>query len=241
MKWEVSIVGDARDLRQLSHSFQGDGTEVAETPTGWVLRAKELDGLPDYSKVRQRATEILRAISGAARLLLGSETALRAGALIEHRDDGTTNTVLSVDSAVVRVRGSLVSLIVTRADGTVEQHHPAEPAPAWVRLAAVDELVARALRLRDQGALEWVDLYRLFEVMESDTSVSEMVHQGWTTERAVDLFKRTANSQRAIGDKARHGKDRHAPPATPMSLGAARSLIDGVLKHWLRSKAQRTS
>jgi hypothetical protein len=63
-----------------------------------------------------------------------------------------------------------------------------------------------------------------------------MKTKGWVTNRQVDRFKRTANSQKAIGDKARHGKDPYEPPTEPLSLSEARALIDGLLKVWLDEK-----
>jgi len=236
MRWEVQIVGDALDLQVLGRSFNSAEAEIVDTPRGWMVRSQHFDDLQDYGAVRARASELLAAISGASKLILGSESSLKSGSVIEHRQDGTTNTVLSVDSARIRIRGGPVSLIVKRGDGTEEVRHPADPAPAWVKLALGNQTVARALRLR-AGPQEWVDLYRLLEVIESDVPVDEIIRRRWTSKTDLQRFKRTANSQKAVGDAARHGRDPHPAPAEPMPITEARSLLDGLLRRWLDWRA----
>jgi hypothetical protein len=53
------------------------------------------------------------------------------------------------------LRGMPVGLRITRADGSVEQHYPADPIPRWIGLAVNDQVAARALRIRARGPLDW--------------------------------------------------------------------------------------
>jgi len=95
-----------------------------------------------------------------------------------------------------------------------------------------DQVVAKALRLRNADNLDWVDLYRLYELIEND--VGRPMHQlGWASRSELDRFARTANSVAAAGDKARHGVERTHPPRKPMTFSHARELIDRIMKAWL--------
>jgi hypothetical protein len=64
------------------------------------------------------------------------------------------------------------------------------------------------------------------------------VANGWATRAAVRQFKHTANSPGAIGHEARHGVDTGQPPPTPMSLGDAKALVNGIAQRWLRTMAR---
>src|SRR6266849_8946952 len=96
---------------------------------------------------------------------------------------------------------------------------------------------AKALRLRDDDSRGWVELYRLYEVIESDIGRPVIVANGWVSDRDIGRFKHTANSVEAAGDEARHGKEETDPPARPLSLAEARTLIDRLLSGWLAFKA----
>ena len=237
MKWEVQLTGDPADLTMLSHSFSEPDMAISDANGQFVLRSTQFEPLQTADTVRNKAQEIVTAVSGTARLLLGTSQPVGVGAVFAVREDGGRNVFVLASPATLRLRGTLASLVVKRADGTVETHYPTEPGPGWVKVALQQEVVARALRLRNTGTLEWVDLYRLYEVIESDVPARAIQAKGWVTSSQIERFKRTANSQKAIGDKARHGKDPYEPPQNSMSLSEARGLIDSVLKAWLREKA----
>lgn len=237
MKWAILLTGDSADLKTLGESYNEPDLSVSDESGQFVLRSTQFDSLETAGAVRDKARELATAVSGVARLQLGALQPVEVGAVVQFREDGTENTFISPPPATLQLRGLLTSLIVRRADGTVETHYPADHGPDWVKAALQYEVVARALRLRDAGCLEWVDLYRLYEVIESDVPLNEMKAKGWVTGREIERFKRTANSQRAIGDKARYGKDPYEPPKDPLLLGKARALVDSILKYWLEEKA----
>jgi len=89
--------------------------------------------------------------------------------------------------------------------------------------------------LRNADDLDWVDMYRLYEVIQED--VGRPMHElGWASRNELERFVRTANSPDAAGDKARHGVARTDPPRKPMSLSHARELIDRIVKAGLAWK-----
>lgn len=239
MKWEVDVLGDQTDLRLLQKAFFSDEFYLSEENGKFVLRSRAFEDLNDADAVRARAVELVASLSGASRALLGAQQSLNVGGATLVREDGTRNYFLVVHPSTIRMRGMPVSLRITRADGTVEEHHPADPVRDWIDVAVKNPAVAKALRLRDSGGLDWVELYRLYEVIESDTPQSEIVRNAWATKAEIRRFKYTANSPAALGDQARHGKERSLPPIDPMDLSCARSLIGRILERWISSKVGR--
>ncbi|HHX68456.1 MAG TPA: hypothetical protein GX708_10445 [Gallicola sp.] len=116
---------------------------------------------------------------------------------------------------------------------------PADNILRWVRLGLKDKNVQKALRLYGMGNLDWVNLYRLYEVIEDDLnrySSKNVVQRGWATQKSIKRFKHTANSPGAIGDDSRHGKEYTKPPKNPMSLNEAHTLVEFIFHNWLRYK-----
>jgi hypothetical protein len=151
--------------------------------------------------------------------------------------DGKRNIFLQLEPAVLKIRGGLTSIVVTRADGKVEGHRP-YPAPKWLARALANPNAARALRLRDTDDVSWTDLYRLYEVIEAGAGgVDVIAAKGWPLKSQVRRFKHSANSITVAGNEARHGVEYTEPPADAMSLGEARSFVDGLLHRWLENGA----
>lgn len=233
MNWEVDIAGDLTDLRLLQKAFCSDDFSLTEKNGKFVLRATAFDGMNDVDEVRAKAKELVTSLSGASRALLGAQKQLEVGGVTLIRPDGTKNHFVLVEPAAISVRGLPVSVRVTKSDGSVEEHHAADPVRQWLDVAVKNPTVAKALRLRDKGGLDWVELYRLYEVIESDIPKHEIVQKSWASKKEIRLFKRTANSPAVLGDEARHGKEQYQPPANPMSIREARSLVERILRKWI--------
>lgn len=234
MEWEIVLGGPEPVLEELTHAFRDSSTRVVRTGDGFVLKSATFGDLADARQVRERAMSIVESLSGISRLLLQSAESLRIGSVVEVRPNGTRNIFVELEPEVLRISGGLVSLQVSRADGSIEERRPSDPAPAWLGKALGTPEAARALRLRDKQDLSWTDLYRLFEVVVSGAGGTQVIiDEGWASRAQLGRFKHSANSVSAAGDLARHGVEPTAPPADPMSISEARSLVDILLSRWL--------
>jgi hypothetical protein len=167
--------------------------------------------------------------------VIGAREAIVVGAVASRRvgPDGKREAItVLVGQAVSHER----ALPITVVRGT-QIHRPADPISKWLPLMTRQDLaVAKALRLRDASDLDWVDLYRIYEVIQKD--VGHLMHQlGWASRNELNRFTRTANSVAAAGDKARHGVELTVPPRKPISLAHAQELIDRIMRGWLEWKA----
>jgi len=194
MEWEVEIIGDLADLRMLSEAMRGADTTIGERDGAFILHSTKFDSLQDANDVRALAQEIVTSLSGLSRLILSTHRPIKVGHVAMVRDDGIKNVFMQLEPATIHLRASLVSISVTRADGTVEHHKPADPVGDLLEVASQDSVVAKALRLRNADDLSWVELYRIYEVVEGDASKSHIVASGWAQNSEIRRFKHTANS-----------------------------------------------
>jgi hypothetical protein len=221
----------------LADSMSGQSTSITMEADKFILRSNAFDILDVPRTVAEKAKEILAALSGATRLILGGHTSMSVSGICRVRDDGGRDIFLIAEPGTFQMRGFTPTMVVTKSDGTEEIHRPADGIPSWLALATTNDAVAKALRLYDEDSLGWVELYRLYEVIESDIGHSTILANRWASDANIRLFKHTANSVAATGDQARHGKETSTPPAKPLTLSEARTLVDALLRAWLAYKA----
>lgn len=220
----------------LADSMMGSSTSITMEANKVILRSNAFDVL-DESTVAEKANEILAALSGTTRLILGGHTSMSVGGIYRLRDDGGRDYILNAEPGTHRIRGFAPTIIMKRSNGTEEIRRPADGILSLLVLATTDNAVAKALRLRNEDSIGWVGLYRIYEVIESNMGRSAILANGWATDADIRLFKHTANSVAAAGDQARHGKETGTPPAKPLTLSEARTLVDTLLRAWLAYKA----
>ena len=237
--WEVVLAGDAADLRPLSDSFADSDPAILERDGEYVFRWSVLDGLSDATQVKAAADEQIARLSGSASLTLGAIDPIKVASVILISDDGSRNIHVFPDPVVVTFRTSVPTVQIRRADGTEEIHRPADPVKAWLAAAESSDDVARALRLFEGREHDWVELYRLLEIVEASVSRKGITDAGWATKKQLERFRRTANSLKAAGAAARHGREHTQPPPQPMPLNDARELIRRVVRQWLDTESKR--
>lgn len=238
MKWEVQLSGDEHDLRELEKSLTNDELRIIERDGQFFLETPRFSDLTTSEEVNAVTSDILPILTGAARLSLGGRTPLQISNIAKVREDGGRDIFVNLlDTIQVRATAGSVGVEITRSDGSVEVVKPSNKVPNWVNVALRNDNVAKALRLFGSNEHDWVNLYRLYEVIEADVGGIDIIaSEGWATKKAIKRFKHTANSPGAIGDSARHGKESSDPPADPMDLGEAVPLVEVILHNWLRSK-----
>ena len=149
MEWEIVLGGPELVLEELTHTFRDSSPRIVRTADGFVLTGATAADLADARQVRERATPIVESLSGISRLLLQGEESLRIASVVEVRPDGTRNFFVELEPGVLKITGGVVSLQVSRADGSIDERRPSDPAPAWLVKALDTPEAARALRLRD--------------------------------------------------------------------------------------------
>jgi hypothetical protein len=236
--WVVQLAGDATDLAALAQSLTGKDMNVSHDGQGYVLASDQFGENDEAGAVHQKAEDLVAVLDGASRLALGSIHSISVGAVYRRHMGGGRDTFVFPKPGVVRVRGFAPALKLTHADGTVEEFHPADPVRQWAGVALKSDAVTKVFRVFAGGTLDWVNLYRVLEIVVADVGGPDAIDaNGWATKSSMKLFKHTANSPGALGPNARHGAETTQPPRQPMTISEARALVNCIVHAWLRSKS----
>lgn len=234
MTWLIELLGDRADLGELVRAVSLSSVAVVRQDETYFLQLSDLDPEIEARAVVDKARDLLSILNGALRLGFDARESVQLGSV--HRLlDGARAYFLIAEPAVLRIRGFAPT--ITRADGTTEAIPPGEPVRELTRLAMSDAAVANVLRLVSDGDLSWGDLYRAVEIIEENIGgLGVITDREWCTKKSIKLFKHTANSPGALGLDARHGVERTVPPAAPMGIVEARTLVLSIVHAWLREK-----
>lgn len=238
MRWQLHITGDSADLKEVARVLDDKDLRIAQRGDGFFLEGGLFDVTGDMSSVKKKADEVVQMLNGVAKLTLGSNKRIQlANDIARVREDGGRDIVVTVNEVIeIKTR---VNPVLLHADGKViVPASAAEPGRDWIKAAVTDPVVAKVLQMIGSGQLDWVSLYRILEVIEEAVGVSDqIVDKGWATKAMIKTFKHSANSPGAVGGDARHGREATDPPRKPMSLGEAKSLIEYIVKCWLRERS----
>ena len=234
--WSVQITGDKFDLEDLPDWFSRPDLHVVAESDGYYLRSSRFASAQDANEVRKLAQELTERMVGAAKLFCPNFQNIELGAIIDHEEDDRKHVHVFV-SGTFTLRSKIKATVSIGSKAS----EPQIPKPSlWASIAATEDRVAHALRLWGKGPHDWINLYKVLEIIESD--VGHTVHQsGWISKAEVTRFTQTANSAEAIGDAARHAKKHVPAPPKPVTIQEARQLLKGLLERWIESKALTVS
>lgn len=237
MAWMVQLDGDTSDLVSLAQALTGTNINVSHDGQDYVLTSDRFAQTHDAAVIRQEAEDVVAMLNGASRLALGTTQSIRVGAVYWRREDGKRDIFVFPEPAAIRLRAFSPTVKVAHPDGTVEAFHPADPVKQWTTLALSNDAVANVFRIFSAGTLDWVNLYRIFEIVAKDVGgLDSIALNGWATTALMRQFKHTANSPGALGINARHGAETTQPPPKPMTISEARTLVTSIVHIWLRAK-----
>jgi hypothetical protein len=237
--WRVRLTGHAFDLGALL-TQDGSPDWILLTEKGdYFLESPAFENLSSAPEVRQVAVRILDQVNGLAKLAFERFQPLGINAVIRVDAGGRWHQYVS-GSATLTSRSSLSArATVIKPDGTASVSGDKKPSIVELgySIAKRDADVAEALRIF--GALEsnWLNLYKVFEIIRHDVGGhAKLQEAGWVPETNIRRFTGTAQSSEILGDEARHARYRGGPPSSPMSLSEARLFIKTLLEQWIRSK-----
>jgi hypothetical protein len=227
-------LGDASDLASLAESLKDGDINVSLAGQDYVLMSDLFCENEDAGSIRQKGRGNRRHPERCLPLGVGSLQSNSGRGRVRH-EDGKLDAFVFLQPVVWGFRAFTPTVKLSHADGTVEEFRPADPVRQWARMASENEADANVFRILAGGILDWVNLYRILEIVESD--VGRMNATGWATKSSTRLFKHTANSPGALGLEARHGAESTQPPEHPMTISEARALVYSIVHAWLRSKS----
>lgn len=200
----------------------------------YYLTSSHWESLTNTSEVVVEATKVLQDITAVARIHFTDFPLLKPDNICEVDEEGKRHNRVEL-----LVRDPLTPVYIQLEGG--QDIIPILEFDSWRKLAKEDEIVKDVFRLfRKWERRNWSDLYKVCEIVNKNAGNIKNIHgiEQWTIDK-IKNFKHTANSQKAIGDDARHGVDKDAPPKEPMSLSEADALIRNLVKQWLQWKCEQ--
>lgn len=234
-RWFIELQGHAIDLERMAAAFTNPPVTIVKEDEQYRLHDEFLAGCDSADSACSGLERTIMRVNAVARLWYGADhDNVRRGRLGSVDESGA---ITWHDSGTVRarVRASSESRVVGADGGAIPP--PASPLPAWLQLAARDHNVDDALYFLQQPDPDWIELYKVYEVVRSESD-SRVEDRGWASRQELSRFTRTANHQDAAGRVARHARMNAAAPPSPMSLKDARALIRRVLRAWIDAKTE---
>ncbi len=247
MRWKVKVDGDSYEFQTLEKSLSKTDLSLidislSKDKQGFYLESKWFESCSSHEEVRDVASKILAVLNGATKLALREHSIISlSDEIVEVKEDGRKITFATYSDSI-GLKDSF-SVSVKDSDGNLKQEiHPTDEVPKWLSIGLKDESVKKAFRLFGQEQqLTWVNLYRIYEVIEKDVGELDKVTELGVTKSKIKEFKHTANSPGALGDASRHGKESTQAPSHPLSIFEARALIETLFHSWLRVKDSRNN
>jgi len=241
-RWSVELQGDLSDLTSLSERLNGS-VLIIKTPSGFELTSDDWDGLPSPQAVLQAAVTLLPVITSLALFELDARDAITApSVVVEYGDEGlrTPHAFAFPGTAEARGRVFAPTIVTVEPDGTTSESRP-PLLDSIVGLAEQDVAVHRAMAFLAIRPPTYHTLYAALDAVAHDRQTGGLrgVYRR-NGKAAVRRFKQTANSWRALGLRARHGHDETPPPARPVSIDEADTLIREVIRAWVIEKLGST-
>lgn len=233
MSWKAHLEGHDFELESLADLFaDGDPRVSREQDGSFVLETAGFDQCPDAVAVKEVAEHLLATMNGAAKAADPSFTPV---AVASHfRNAEGLHAVVLAGTAVARSR------VYPAAITGGEQTAPEPPrARDWHALSATDANVRDALRILGTGDLDWIGLYKVYEIIRHDVGgQAAITSAGWADASEISAFGASANRPDVSGDEARHARLPGSPPKLTLSLHDARQLVRRIVEAWLVSKTR---
>ena len=168
MTWNAGLEGDLPDLQGMAFAFgEGDPTVGVGPDGSYFLESSAFNSLHDVVAVKTDAERRVRLMNGALRAFDANAGVVRLSGRFWNSD--TPHLVVVPLTAEVRAKATLTAVAVATLDGRpVDPGLP--PARGYLALADSDANVADVLRLTAAGDLDWVDLYKVTEIILFDMS-----------------------------------------------------------------------
>lgn len=226
--WWARLAGERLDLDAFV-ALHLQGIEVRHLDGRYYLRAEAFADVGESSDVERVAEEIVGVLNGSARIEHGNSREVRVDTATRVHEDGRIENFVNL-AATITSRSRLTATLTTAREPQVTQTIAARVATN----AMQDNDRARAVTIFGRDALDWRDLFYVFEVAEA--ALGSALYDGTVSRAEIRRFTHTAQSPSALGEEARHGHERTEPPANPMPFDEARSLVGRILKLWLGSQ-----
>lgn len=222
LRYLVEIDGDAEALKRLPGLFRGLDFNVTAAPDGRVfLSGASFETCATPDEVRETASHVLRWLASILEVYAGASDDFTVKNVFWKDDRGHLMQRI-ITTTTVRFLGDFKDLAACSANNTTLGSE-------LLRLASIDDDIARAFDLIGGKAISWYKIYDLIDLMGN---VRGIVNQGWAIRDQLSSIRQTANHHRHLGSTSNKDK----LPNNPPHLHDARATITNIFRHWLSKR-----
>jgi hypothetical protein len=230
MDWFVQIEGEQSILQELSMSLNSPELCIFQDNQKYFLKCAEFDILETAENVFHKAKELLPILSGATQLELRHP--LKLGNVFKRNDDGTLQ-----EFGFGWMSAECPRPFLQAAGEGAKVSNLADRVPIWFKVAQRDDKVAEALTLFGANELNWVLLYKIYEIIRDNLGGEQIFrNKQQLSKDGLNRFTQTAQPHRHARNSVTINNWK--PHEKPMSFYEAKTFIKYILDNWLRSKEQ---
>lgn len=233
--WLVRISAEPGILNDLAAHLSALDAGIVEKDGVQYLTSPQFDALAEGRAVLDLANEILAVVDGMLSMTTGGPGHLKVQTVYRADDEGRPFTQYVFPQGIPS--SSRFGIPTIHSQGDPPPQREDHPFHRILDLAQSDPRVKKVLRLIGSRELDWVTLYRIYEVIEKD--VGDVSSKGWVSKNSLSLFRQTANDPIVSGDDARHGELSTLPPSKPLELERAKEMVRHIVDKWLKEKTKR--
>jgi hypothetical protein len=229
-QWIFRLKGSVRYLEDLPAQFPSTVCHVAFEQGHYNLTSTKLDDITDPHDALVLVRNMLAMMCASVKLRFGFMPKVELGAVMRVEQDGSRSNLVFPEGIESGLRVGIPTV------GTAASPLPPMTA-ADMEAALHDSKIEKVFRILGFREHTWENLSKVLEVIQSGVG-GGVTKAGWASKTELNRFTQTSNSAKAVGDDARHGHQKFAPPEKPMSLEEANELVFRVLRQWMAAKHQ---
>lgn len=233
-KWFVQLHGDHELLEWLTSDRNSkDDLFIIEDNGNFFMTSLDLEKLNSIEEVKEKSDGILEMINGIASFLFSTKGKLSSNSISNRNESGGIDCTVFAETCFINISIPPPTIIIENGDGTISKSSPLLSINQLLSDASKNVYKSKIFRLLAKGNLDWVMLYKLYEIIESE--IGDNIYL-WVSKNKIKNFKHTCNSVTATGDDSRHGKELTTPPKIPMTLKESQRFINLIIDRYLGSK-----
>jgi hypothetical protein len=251
MRWLIAVTKSEGEERLLGDVLEALGMHLVTEADMQCLVGPSLDRCTSPAEVFAAASKISRSINEATRYepALGLQLTLGSRIIEVTATEKRQHHYLVPITGVLAVGTAGAVSVALGVAGSVDEAEARRLVAERAERAYQDRLGKAVTRVRSaERSADAVKVQRLLAgelTPQAMGVISDLLEENAKGARDSLIgskndwtrFDRSINHPQVFGDKARHGKTRHAPPAKPMFMDEVQSFIRAAALNWLRRVA----
>jgi hypothetical protein len=236
-RWMVKLIGSDLDLRSLHRVLSRAQVQVVQEDDTFYFASPDFEAFHDASAVYLKARDALPSLNWAGVYNTSDFKGVRLAEVVEIEVDGNRKVAHMLEAEFIINIGVSAELSTTVSTGS-QIVAPRTVTELAIEMSSEDDAVRRVMRLWSDKPLDWVNLYRIFEIIRYDArTLRSAKAKDLASSKEAKRFTHSADNPEVSGDDSRHGTRKYDPPRDPMTLQQARGFVRRLFETWIRAKS----